>query len=120
LATKNWHPCTEQPEVRGKTFIILFFSCRAQCLAQGYAAEVERWRVWRGRRTGRRGRRRAFRRIAVGRGARTKSGLRRQEKVPGAEERVGGFGRRLVERRGAGRREGWASGDLASKSWAWA
>jgi hypothetical protein len=39
---------------------------------------VGRWRGWRGQRTGRRGRRRAFRRIALVRGARAKSGLRRQ------------------------------------------
>ena len=61
---------------------IFFFSCRARCLAQDGAAEVERWRGWRWQRTGRRGRQRAFRRIALGQGARAKSGLRRQGKIP--------------------------------------
>ena len=61
----------------GKVFRIFFFSCRVRCLAQDGAAEVERWRGLRGQRTGRRGRRRAFRRIALWRGARTKSGLRK-------------------------------------------
>ena len=49
-------------------------------LAKNGAAEVERWRGWRWHHTGRRGRRRAFRRIAFGQGARTKSGQRRQGK----------------------------------------
>ena len=62
-----------------------------------------RWRGWRGQRTGRRGRRRAFRRIALGRGARTKSGLRRQ-----------GQGSRS---RGEGR-WGWQEAGWASEGWA--
>jgi hypothetical protein len=55
---------------------------------------VERWCGWSGKLTGRRGRLRAFRRIALGRGARTKSGLRSPDL---------GFG---------------PEGSLASESWA--
>ena len=40
-------------------------------LAKDGAAEAQRWCGWRGQRTGRRGRRRAFRRIALGREERT-------------------------------------------------
>jgi hypothetical protein len=43
---------------------------------------MERWRGWRVLRTGRRGLRRAFWRITLRRGARTKSGQRRQWKDP--------------------------------------
>jgi hypothetical protein len=44
LATKHWHPSTKQPEIVGKVFGILFFSCQARCLEQGGGAEVGRWR----------------------------------------------------------------------------
>jgi hypothetical protein len=69
---------------------------------------VERWRGWRGQRTGRRARRRAFRRIARGRGARAKSGVRRQ----------GQGSRSRAEGRWGWQEAGWAPEGWASKGWA--
>jgi hypothetical protein len=88
----------------GKVLRVMFFSCRARCFAQDGAAEVVRWRGWCEKRKGRRGRRRLFRRNALGRGARTKSGLRGQGKGPVAGERGVGVGRRLAGRRRVWRR----------------
>ena len=55
------------------SIIIIYFSCRARYLAHDAAAEVACWRGWPGKRTGRYSRRRAFRRIALGRWAHAKS-----------------------------------------------
>jgi hypothetical protein len=85
------------------------------------AAEVERWRGWRGKRTGRRrGRWRAFRRVALGRGACAKSGLRKQGKGS-RSRREGRLGWQEANWASEGwASEGWASEGWALKGWAWA
>jgi hypothetical protein len=72
-----------------------------------FTNEVGRWRSWRGQRNGRRGRRRTFWRIELARGARTKSGVRRQGQVSRSrEERLWGW------QEAGWASEGWCVGGL--------